>query len=191
MVITNYYLPITQMVAMTSELLVFLVLSLVAVASALGMLFSRNTIYSALFLVLNFITVAVFYLMLGAPFIAMSQITVYAGAIMVLFLFVIMLLGAENLTSSPTQAMPWQRPLAFILALTLTVESVYLIFARAKLDTVITSPDAATNSMENLREMAMTLFDQFLLPFEVTSILLLVAMVGAIVLAKKEKGARA
>jgi len=191
MVITNYYLPITQMVAMTSELLVFLVLSLVAVASALGMLFSRNTIYSALFLVLNFITVAVFYLMLGAPFIAMSQITVYAGAIMVLFLFVIMLLGAENLTSSPTQAMPWQRPLAFILALTLTVESVYLIFARAKLDTVITAPDAATNSMENLREMAMTLFDQFLLPFEVTSILLLVAMVGAIVLAKKEKGEKA
>jgi len=175
---------------MTSELLVFLVLSLVAIASALGMLFSRNTIYSALFLVLNFVTVAVFYLMLGAPFIAMSQITVYAGAIMVLFLFVIMLLGAERM-SSLTQVMPWQRPLAFILAITLTVESIYLIFARAKLDTVITAPDAATNSMESLREMAMTLFDKFLLPFEVTSILLLVAMVGAIVLAKKEKGARA
>jgi NADH-quinone oxidoreductase subunit J len=175
---------------MTSELLVFLVLSLVAIASALGMLFSRNTIYSALFLVLNFVTVAVFYLMLGAPFIAMSQITVYAGAIMVLFLFVIMLLGAESVTS-PTQGMSWQRPLAFLLAITLTVESVYLIFARAKLDTVITAPDAATNSMESLREMAMTLFDQFLLPFEITSILLLVAMVGAIVLAKKEKGAKA
>ena len=191
MVITNYHLPFTQMVAMTSELLVFLVLSLVAIASALGMLFSRNTIYSALFLVLNFITVAVFYLMLGAPFIAMSQITVYAGAIMVLFLFVIMLLGAESFTSSPTQALPWQKPLAFILAVTLVVESVYLIFARAKLDTIITAPDAATNSMENLREMAMTLFDKFLLPFEITSILLLVAMVGAIVLAKKEKGGRA
>jgi NADH-quinone oxidoreductase subunit J len=175
---------------MTSELIVFLVLSLVAIASALGMLFSRNTIYSALFLVLNFVTVAVFYLMLGAPFIAMSQITVYAGAIMVLFLFVIMLLGAESVTS-PTQGMSWQRPLAFLLAITLTVESVYLIFARAKLDTVITAPDAATNSMESLREMAMTLFDKFLLPFEITSILLLVAMVGAIVLAKKEKGAKA
>jgi NADH-quinone oxidoreductase subunit J len=175
---------------MTSELFVFLVLSLVAIASALGMLFSRNTIYSALFLVLNFVTVAVFYLMLGAPFIAMSQITVYAGAIMVLFLFVIMLLGAESVTS-PTQGMSWQRPLAFLLAITLTVESVYLIFARAKLDTVITAPDVTTNSMESLREMAMTLFDKFLLPFEITSILLLVAMVGAIVLAKKEKGARA
>jgi len=172
---------------MTSELLVFLVLSLVAIASALGMLFSRNTIYSALFLVLNFITVAVFYLMLGAPFIAMSQITVYAGAIMVLFLFVIMLLGAENLTSSPTQAMPWQRPLAFILAVTLVVESVYLIFARAKLDTVITAPETGANSMDSLREMAMTLFEKFLLPFEITSILLLVAMVGAIVLTNREK----
>ena len=171
---------------MTSELIVFLVLSLVAIASALGMLFSRNTIYSALFLVLNFVTVAVFYLMLGAPFIAMSQITVYAGAIMVLFLFVIMLLGAESLVPLP-QAVPWQRPLAFILAVTLAVESIYLIFARARVTTVITDPGIAVNSMDNLREMAMTLFKEFLLPFEITSILLLVAMVGAIVLTNREK----
>ena len=89
---------------MNSELVVFLVLSLVAIATALGMLFSKNAVYSALFLVLNFVTVAVFYLLLGAPFLAMSQITVYAGAIMVLFLFVIMLLGAENL--KPSNALP-------------------------------------------------------------------------------------
>jgi NADH:ubiquinone oxidoreductase subunit 6 (chain J) len=171
---------------MTSDLIVFLVLSLVAVSSALGMVFSRNAVYSALFIVLNLVTVAVFYLLLGAPFIAMSQITVYAGAIMVLFLFVIMLLGAESMTPLP-QAMPWQRPLAFILAVTLAVEAIYLIFARARLNTVITAPDIAVNSMDNLREMAMTLFDQFLLPFEITSILLLVAMVGAIVIAKQEK----
>ncbi len=119
---------------MTSELFVFLVLSLVAISSALGMAFSRNAIYSALFLVLNFVTVAVFYLLLGAPFIAMSQITVYAGAIMVLFLFVIMLLGAESVAPLP-QAMPWQRPLAFILAVTLVVESIYLIFSRSQLNT--------------------------------------------------------
>ena len=89
---------------MSSELIVFLVLSLVAIATALGMLFSQNAVYSALFLVLNFVTVAIFYLLLGAPFIAMAQITVYAGAIMVLFLFVIMLLGAENL--APTNNLP-------------------------------------------------------------------------------------
>ena len=170
---------------MTIDLILFLILSLVAIAAALGMLFSRNPVYSALFLVLNFITVAVFYLLLGAPFIAMSQITVYAGAIMVLFLFVIMLLGAESLVPLPS-ALPWQKPLAFFLAVILAVESTYLIFSSAQTG-VITAPDIAVNSMENLREMAMTLFNDFLLPFEVTSILLLVAMVGAIVLTNREK----
>ncbi len=171
---------------MTSELIVFLVLSLVAVSSALGMISGRNAVYSALFLVLNFVTVAVFYLLLGAPFIAMSQITVYAGAIMVLFLFVIMLLGAESL--APANSLPWQRPLAILLAVILAVESIYLVFVRARSDAFVAAPDAAVNSMDNLRELAMTLFNQFLLPFEVTSILLLVAMVGAIVLTKQVKG---
>ena len=170
---------------MTSDLVVFIVLSLVAVSSALGMISSRNAVYSALFLVLNFVTVAVFYLLLGAPFIAMSQITVYAGAIMVLFLFVIMLLGTDTI-SSPN-ALPWQRPLAILLAVVLAVESIYLVFARSVLNTVITAPDVLLNSMDSLRDMAMTLFNKFLLPFEVTSILLLVAMVGAIVIAKQEK----
>jgi NADH-quinone oxidoreductase subunit J len=170
---------------MTSELIVFLVLALVSISAALGMVFSRNSVYSALFLVLNFITVAVFYLLLGAPFIAMSQVTVYAGAIMVLFLFVIMLLGAESL--APTKSLPWQKPLAFFLAAILVVESVYLLISRARSDMAVAAPDIAVNSMENLREMAMTMFNQFLLPFEVTSVLLLVAMVGAIVLIKREK----
>jgi NADH-quinone oxidoreductase subunit J len=170
---------------MTSDLIVFLVLSFVALASAVGMITSRNAVYSALFLVLNFVTVAVFYLLLGAPFIAMSQITVYAGAIMVLFLFVIMLLGTESINSE--NALPWQRPLAVLLAVVLAVESTYLVFARSDLGAVITGPDASINDMENLRQMAMALFNQYLLPFEVTSILLLVAMVGAIVIAKQEK----
>jgi NADH-quinone oxidoreductase subunit J len=116
----------------------------------------------------------------------MSQITVYAGAIMVLFLFVIMLLGAESIAPL-SQSVPWQRPLAFTLAVTLLVESVYLIFSRSQLGTVITAPGPAANSMDSLRNMAMTLFNQFLLPFEITSILLLVAMVGAIVLTNRER----
>lgn len=173
---------------MNSELIVFLVLSLVAVAAALGMVFSRNAVYSALFLVLNFITVAVFYLLLGAPFIAMSQITVYAGAIMVLFLFVIMLLGAENLP--PANSLPWQKPLAFILAAALAIESLYMLVTRARTSGLVSAPDAALNSMESLREMAKILFNQFLLPFEATSILLLVAMVGAIVLSNRERAGR-
>jgi NADH-quinone oxidoreductase subunit J len=171
---------------MTSDLIVFLVLSLVAIATALGMLFSKNAVYSALFLVLNFVTVAIFYLLLGAPFIAMAQITVYAGAIMVLFLFVIMLLGAENLP--PSQTIPWQKPLAGLLSAILAVEAIYLLFSRARSDLAVTAPDAAVNTMAELREMAMELFNRFLLPFEVTSILLLVAMIGAIILTRQEKG---
>ncbi len=171
---------------MSSDLIVFLVLSLVAIATALGMLFSNNAVYSALFLVLNFVTVAVFYLLLGAPFIAMAQITVYAGAIMVLFLFVIMLLGAENL--APSNVLPWQKPLAMLLSAILAVEAIYLLFNRAGTDLAVTAPDASLNTMDSLRKMAESLFSNFLLPFEVTSILLLVAMMGAIVLSRQEKG---
>src|SRR5262245_15186504 len=115
---------------MTLDLALFLVLALIAIAAALGMLLSRNAVYSALYLVLNFITVAVFYLLLGAPFIAMAQITVYAGAIMVLFLFVIMLLGAENLPQS--EVLPWQRPLAILLSMALGVEAAYLFLTKAR-----------------------------------------------------------
>jgi NADH-quinone oxidoreductase subunit J len=170
---------------MTLELIFFLILSLIAIATALGMLLSRNAIYSALFLVLNFITVAVFYLLLGAPFIAMAQVTVYAGAIMVLFLFVIMLLGAESLPKA--EVLPWQRPLAIILAVLLAGEAAFLLITRARPSGDIVAPDAVVNSVTNLRELGMVLFNQYLLPFEVTSILLLVAMVGAIVLVRKEK----
>ena len=78
------------------NVIVFGLLALIVVATALAMLLTRKPIFSVLFLVLNFASVAVLYLILGAPFIAFAQITVYAGAIMVLFLFVIMLLGAEK-----------------------------------------------------------------------------------------------
>ena len=81
---------------MTQELSLFLILAAVAIVTAISMLLSENAIYAAMFLVLNFVTVAVIYLLLNAAFIAMVQVTVYAGAIMVLFLFVIMLLGAEK-----------------------------------------------------------------------------------------------
>jgi NADH-quinone oxidoreductase subunit J len=171
---------------MSVELILFLVLALVAIATALGMLLSRNAVYSALFLVLNFATVAVFYLLLGAPFIAMAQITVYAGAIMVLFLFVIMLLGAERL--APSQAWPWQRPLAAMLAFVLVVEAGYLLLARSAPAGEIVPPLESANALASIQNLGLTLFNQYLLPFEVTSIVLLVAMVGAIVLTKREKG---
>ena len=171
---------------MTVDLILFLVLALVAVAAAIGMLVSQNAVYSALFLVINFATVAVFYLLLGAPFIAMAQITVYAGAIMVLFLFVIMLLGAEKL--APGKVLPYQRPLAIGLAVVLVAEAAYLLLSRVQPAAAIVAPTGATNTVEEIRKLGLALFNDYLLPFEVTSILLLVAMVGAIVLTIREKG---
>jgi NADH-quinone oxidoreductase subunit J len=170
---------------MTTDVILFLILALVSIAAALGMLFSRNSVYSALFLVLNFVTVAIFYVLLGAPFIAMAQVTVYAGAIMVLFLFVIMLLGTEVLPKG--KGLGWQNKLAAGLAGVLIVETLYMFLTRARPIGEILQPLADVNTTESLRKMAGELFGKFLLPFEVTSILLLVAMVGAIVLTKKER----
>ena len=170
---------------MTPDLLLFFFLALVAVVSALAMLSSTNAVYSALFLIVNFGTIAVFFLLLGAPFLAMAQVTVYAGAIMVLFLFVIMLLGAEQLRQSTT--LWWQQPLAVILGLGLLIEVGYIIFMRSGQSGVLPAFEALLPSFGSPSAVGEELFNQYLLPFEVTSVLLLVAIIGAIVLTKTEK----
>jgi NADH-quinone oxidoreductase subunit J len=167
---------------MTSGLILFIVLAAGAILAALGMLFSRNAVYAALFLVANFVSVAILYLILGAPFIALAQITVYAGAIMVLFLFVIMLLGAERLTVGET--LTWQRPLAIVLGVLLLGEVLYVDLFKAGLNVQLTAPDANFGTPTGI---GLALFNQYLLPFEVTSVLLLVALIGAVVLTKVGK----
>jgi NADH-quinone oxidoreductase subunit J len=166
---------------MSGELIIFIILALTAILTAAGMLLSRNAVYAALYLVLNFSTVAIFYLLLGSPFIALSQVTVYGGAIMVLFLFVIMLLGAEQIPAE----FKWKNVLpALILGAALISEVVYLVsqkIAVTSLNIVTSTADAAPSPLAN------KLFTVYLLPFEITSILLLVAMVGAIVLTKQER----
>jgi len=166
---------------MSTELALFIMLSTVAVASALGMLFSRNAVYAALFLILNFATVAVFFLILSAPFIALAQVTVYAGAIMVLFLFVIMLLGAEQTGRTPT--VWWIQPLALVLGVILLIESAYLVFTQRG---SLPNPEGVPLLYGTPKLVGETLFTQYVLPFEVTSILLLVGMIGAIVLTQRK-----
>jgi len=167
---------------MNIQLVLFFVLALVAIATALGMLVSRNAVYAALFLVLNFATVAVFYLLLDAPFISVAQVTVYAGAIMVLFLFVIMLLGGEKL-NYPSK-LHWQRPAAIVLGVILFAEAVVIVLGqRGLLPMDYPLPDSFGSPVD----IGGNLFTTYLLPFEVTSVLLLVAIVGAIVLTKNEK----
>jgi len=170
---------------MTSNLILFIPLALVAVASAVGMLLSRSAVYSALNLIINFATVAVLYLVLNAPFIALTQITVYAGAIMVLFLFVIMLLGTERQRTQTTLA--WQQPVAIVLGAILVIEAVYLLFIRPGDLSQVSAIEAGFGSPQ---AVGLSLFNSYLLPFEVTSVLLLVAMVGAIVLTRKRERQR-
>jgi len=165
---------------MDANLTVFIILAVVAIGSAIGMLLNRNAVYSALFLILNFATVAVFYIILGAPFIAMTQVTVYAGAIMVLFLFVIMLLGAEELTGGTTK-FDWQKPAAVVLALFLLAELYVVIFFR---DTVFAEFRALAD-FGTPQNIGRVLFNDYLLPFEITAFLLLAAMIGAIVIARR------
>jgi NADH-quinone oxidoreductase subunit J len=166
---------------MSGELILFFILALTAIATAAGMLTSRHAVYAALYLVLNFATVAIFYLMLGSPFIALSQVTVYGGAIMVLFLFVIMLLGAEQIPAE----YKWKNILpAVLLGLALVIEAASLIFQRVSASDLQVATSVADAAPAPLAEK---LFTVYLLPFEITSILLLVAMVGAIVLTKQPR----
>jgi len=105
-----------------------------------------------------------------------------------LFLFVIMLLGAEGLPKS--EVLPWQKPLAIGLSVLLFAEAAYLLVTKSRPVGNVLPPAEAVNATENLQQLGIALFRDYLLPFEVVSILLLVAMVGAIVLTKKERKAR-
>lgn len=165
---------------MNSDLIVFLVLSLIAVASALGMMFSRNAVYSALFLVLNFITVAVFYLLLGAPFIAMSQITVYAGAIMVLFLFVLMLLNL-NKDTEPQKSTTWKFSGAIAAGMLLVT-----ILGALRGGIQLQVPENASGRVGLVENLGKVLFTDFVVPFEIAGILFLAAMVGAVLVGKRD-----
>jgi NADH-quinone oxidoreductase subunit J len=169
---------------MTAGIIIFLIVGTIAVVAALGMLLSQNAVHAALFLILNFACVAVFYLLLNAPFLAMVQITVYAGAIMVLFLFVIMLLGAERVPLTST--LRWQAPLGVALALLLLGTAAFAIISGG----IDLSPPELASEAETFGgpfNVGEVLFESYLLPFELTSVLLLVAMIGAVVLTKDEE----
>lgn len=169
---------------MTVELVLFGILAVIAVISAAAMLLSDNAVYSVVFLVLNFAVVAVFYLLLGAPFIAMVQITVYAGVIMVLFMFVVMLLGAEQRQSTVRPA-PIYRTLAIVLITALAGTVVFgLISAQVPTTAAAISNPEAFGGPE---EIGFSLFTDYLFPFQTVAFLLLVAMIGAVVLTRDDK----
>ena len=168
---------------LTEQYIMFGIVGAIALATAIGMLASRNAIYSALFLVLNLCCIAVFFLILGGPFIAVVQVSVYAGAIMVLFLFAIMLLGAEHTPSE--QALAWQPTVAIILAIVLLAMTGAALWRTAPDWSAVSAlPTELAGSPEAIGRL---LFSSYLFPFEVTSVLLLAAMVGAVVMTRDAK----
>ena len=164
--------------------ILFIGIAILVLGSGIGMLLAKNTVYSALLLVFNFLNVALIYLLLGAPFIAFTQITVYAGAIMVLFLFVIMLLGAESL--SRREPLKGQRVFAFILAGVFIIEMV-LVFTQQQ---GMSNGMLADVNFVSPAEIGVALFTEYALPFEMTAAILLAAAIGAVLFTHKEKQQR-
>ncbi len=164
------------------QIIAFFVIAAVAIVGAVSMVLSRNTVHSALFLVINLFCVAALYLSLNAEFLAVVQVIVYAGAIMVLFLFVITLLN-PNQSESPDQ-LKNQGVLAGVLALALLIVSGVAILSGSVTARLPATPPDITWG-DNVLAVGQLLYSQFLFPFEATSLLLLVGIVGATVLAKR------
>ena len=166
-----------------AELITFIILAPLSVVTAVGMVLSRNAIYSALLLVVNFFCLAGFYVLLEAQFVAAVQVIVYAGAIMVLFLFVLMLLGVES-HEALRETIRGQRPAAVLLSLGLLVAIVAALLAGV-FDTAPASL-AAANEGGNVQAVGRLLFTRYTFAFETAGVLLVVAAVGALVLGKRQ-----
>ncbi len=168
---------------------VFWVFAPVSVGSAIAMLFQRNAVHAALFLIVNFFTIAVFYLILGASFLFAVQIIVYAGAIMVLFLFVIMLLGVDR-EESLIERIRGQRTMAVALGAGIALELFFAVRAGVGLSTRVSADfDRVVNRGGNAAALSRVLFRRYFFPFEATSVLLIVAAIAVVVLAARQRRA--
>jgi len=169
---------------MSLEIILFTLFAAICAVSAVLMITRPNPVISALFLVLNFASLAGLYLTLNAQFIAVAQVIVYAGAIMVFFLFVIMLLNPEKEKRFFEEKKKLRIFIIVIVALVL-VQIVYMIFLSNPSDSITSevSRSIQTGTIENIgREM----FTNYILPFEAAGYLLLAATIGAMVMAKKK-----
>lgn len=161
----------------------FLLLAAVATGSGLMVVLARNPIHSALALVACLVQIAALYILLGAPFLAVIQIFVYVGAVMVLFLFVIMMLDvrreaqARFLKGSPLPGM--------VVLMILAGELMFLLVQSTRLHAIM-GPAQPLRESPDVSRLSLLLFQDYLLPFEIASVILLVALVGAVVLARRE-----
>jgi len=166
------------------QIALFIIFGLLAVAGALNLLFQRHPINSALSLVVVMMSLAVLYWSLGAEFLAAAQVIVYAGAIMVLFVFVVMLLNAGEEERTHGSKVAYVAGIPGAVAIFCLLAFVFLK-NKAVLGTTQLG-GFLSNATSNIRDVSHMLFTSLLLPFEVTSILILIAILGAVVLARKE-----
>lgn len=168
---------------MTIDQVIFIISAVVAVFGATMMIFQRNPVASVLYLILSLVAQAVLYVQLGGLFIGAVLVIVYAGAIMVLFLFVIMMLNLRPGDEFQEDTPPLSRMTKYLVSVLLFVEMVFIIKDSAF--NAVAGPLGMTtaDSFGSVEEVATLLFTRYLYPFELTSILLLVAIVGAVVLA--------
>ncbi len=168
------------------EATVFIICSVIVLSGALGVLIARNPVHAALFLVETLFGIAVLFIMLDATFLAAVQVVVYAGAIVILFLFVIMLLGVDKAEDLGIEPISGQRPLTIIIGISILglVLTTLLISVNGPTGTLSPAPEPTTNT-KNLGE---TLFTDHLFAVELTALLLTVAVVGAVSLARRIKG---
>ena len=161
--------------------IVFGILALMAVATAVAMLLSRQPVFAVLFLVLNFMTIAVLYLVLGAPFIALAQVTVYAGSIMILFLFVVMMLGSEEFSFfEPLKGQPWLvGSLVFLFLLLIGV----FLFTQLGGQPGIPAPESGFGSPQPIGGLLM---EKYVLPILIIGVIILIATIGAVVLTRRD-----
>jgi NADH-quinone oxidoreductase subunit J len=160
----------------------FGVFAVVAIGSALGLVLKKNAIHGALFLVVNLGAIAALYLTLGAEFLAAAQVIVYAGAIMVLFVFAIMVLIPGKEETGPDPRRPY-RLMALPVGAALLAELALVVVARRGADTGAAAPIPG-----GVEAIGRLLFTDYLFPFELTSVLLLAAMVGVLLLARRRAG---
>ena len=167
---------------------VFIVAAIAILAGAVGVVTSRNPVHAALNLVLTLFGVAVLFVAQQAHFLAVVQVIVYAGAIVVLFLFVIMLLGVDQSENLEVEPLAGQRPAAVGIGIAaLAALLLPILFGKWQWlsgQASVVGP-AHTGTDPNVNRLAKALFTRYLLPFEATSVLLVIAVVGAVVLARR------
>jgi len=168
----------------TGETLVFWVCAIVAVCGALGMLFSKKAVHSALFIASTMISLAVLYVSQSAPFLGMTQVVVYTGAVMMLFLFVLMIVGVDS-SDSLVETIKGQRIAAIVVALAFA--GLLIAGIGSATWTVVGLDKANTVDGGNVQGIAHLIFGRYVFAFEATSALLITAALGAMVLAHRER----